>query len=440
MRGQNEKNIWLNKQVDSWVSENIIDKAAADKICQLYPPCNESSQWAMIAFSGIGACVIGLGVILLIAYNWSEMDKFMKLSLIFSSIIVSHAVGITVFFRSERFQALGEALAIIGTMFFGAGIFLVAQIYHIDEHFPNAFLFWGIGAGLLAWTMPSVAQAIMAAILFTMWSVMEGAAFGAPTPYIFVLLLLLFPLAYIKRSSLLIFVLLLSLVFSSIFVITCNNENGGIVFYSLLSLFTFYTAAGIIHQKFSKFEQFCRIYYFVGLAGYFITLFILCFTEVAKDVTDDIELFSGVDAILYWTVPFALAITGSGVILRDVIKKVKVKYYSHDLILMPLLLIFFGCYSMSLVRFLQWPAVAVFNIVFLAHVLMMMADGCKQTNVMRTVFGALGLAVLTAARFTDMFDSLAVRGLIFVIVGILVFAQGFFYLSSKKKKALQENT
>ena len=39
----------------------------------------------------------------------------------------------------------------LGTLFFGAGIWLVAQIYHIDEHFPNGFLIWGLGALALAW-------------------------------------------------------------------------------------------------------------------------------------------------------------------------------------------------------------------------------------------------------------------------------------------------
>jgi hypothetical protein len=70
---------------------------------------------------------------------------------------------------------------------------------------------------------------------------------------------------------------------------------------------------------------------------------------------------------------------------------------------------------------------------------MMMVSGCKEINASRVIIGSVGLAVLTVARFTDLFDSLAVRGLIFVVVGILIFVQGFFYISSKKKKALQEN-
>lgn len=40
-------------------------------------------------------------------------------------------------------------------MLFGAGIWLVAQIYHIEEHYPNGFLIWGLGAMALAWALPS---------------------------------------------------------------------------------------------------------------------------------------------------------------------------------------------------------------------------------------------------------------------------------------------
>ncbi len=39
-------------------------------------------------------------------------------------------------------------------MFYGAGIWLVAQIYNIDEHYPNGFLFWALGALAMAWAMP----------------------------------------------------------------------------------------------------------------------------------------------------------------------------------------------------------------------------------------------------------------------------------------------
>ena len=92
---------------------------------------------------------------------------------------------------------------------FGAGIFLVAQIYHIDEHFPNAFIIWALGALALAWAMPSIAQGILAAVLVSIWCGSESIAFSASMnsgPLIIVALL--GSLAYVKRSRVLLAVLI----------------------------------------------------------------------------------------------------------------------------------------------------------------------------------------------------------------------------------------
>lgn len=65
-------------------------------------------------------------------------------------------------------------------MLFGAGIWLVAQIYHIEEHYPNGFLIWGLGAMALAWALPSVARAILAVLLLVLWNGFEVFDFKNP--------------------------------------------------------------------------------------------------------------------------------------------------------------------------------------------------------------------------------------------------------------------
>ena len=102
------------------------------------------------------AVVAGLGVILLFAYNWHAIPKFGKLGLVFGALVAAHAAGLWLFQRADWRKQLGEALSLLGTMLFGAGIWLVAQMYHIDEHYPNGFLLWAAGAVALAWTMPNI--------------------------------------------------------------------------------------------------------------------------------------------------------------------------------------------------------------------------------------------------------------------------------------------
>ena len=437
MDNLNGKIAWLGKQIDIWVAEGIVDQQIADLIRQRYPAGKSSRSIAMIVFSAIGACVIGLGVILLFAYNWQDLSKYTKLAVIFGFLILSHSTGLVIYFRTERFKAVGESLTVLGTMLFGAGIWLIAQIYNIQEHFPNAFLFWGIGATLLAWTLPSISQAIIAAILFTIWAMAEGTSFGTPVPYIFPLLLSLFPLAYKKENSFLLTVLLVAISLSVIPVVAAYDDE--LILFSLLNLFVLYVVAGVNHRKWSDLDEFGQTYRFLGLIGYYITLFFLCFKEVFGELVENKPLFSNTESILCWSIFFIPSLVGFGLVIRDVyFKKETLKYYSHDMLLMPLQLIFYICYSVSISRYFEWPGMAVFNLIFLSHMLMMMAGGCSQLLAYKVVLGAIGLGALTFARFTDLFDSLLVRGVVFIVFGVIIFAQGFFYVSSKKKKVLQD--
>ena len=438
MSYNDDKISWLYSQLQRWVREGIIDTACAQSISRLYPqPQTKTSRsWALMVFSGIGAVIVGLGVILLFAYNWHQMSKFAKLSVVFGSLALAHLVGISLFIRSDRFKGLGEALTVLGTMLFGAGIWLVAQIYHIEEHFPNAFLLWGIGSILMAWTMPSVIQAILAAVLFTIWAATEGAGFGIAVPYVFVFILLLLPIAYHKRSSVLLCVLLLAFAISTIFVFAAY-ENAMLVFYCLLSVLAIYTAAAMIQQRFAGFEILAEVYFSIGMIGYFITLYFLTFPDIIKDLMKDKPHYDV--KIFYWLMLLVLVVAGWLFVGWQALKKDKLKYYSHDLFLMPLVPILLCYFSLSIAKYFEWPAIAVFNLVFLAHAAMLMARGCINAVLGQTAIGSILLIALVIARFTDLFNSLAVRGLIFVIVGVLIFSQGFFYIRSKKKKALQEN-
>jgi uncharacterized membrane protein len=137
---------WLFTEIERWTNDKIISEDQAAEIRARYPASPPRRSWGLILFSGLGAVVVGLGVILLLAYNWAEIPKFGKLGLVFGSIVAAHSAGLWLRWKPSPNSELGEALSLLGTMLFGAGIWLVAQVYHIDEHFPNGFLFWGLGA------------------------------------------------------------------------------------------------------------------------------------------------------------------------------------------------------------------------------------------------------------------------------------------------------
>jgi hypothetical protein len=168
---------WLREQLLLWVAQGIVSPAQANRIRSLYPEPKAGAPWGTIIFAGLGAVVFGLGVILLFAYNWQAIPKAGKLAVIFLAILAAHGAGQWLLAKPGWQRPVGEALAVLGTMLYGAGIWLVAQIYHIQEHYPNGFLFWALGALALAWAMPSVAQGILAVVLLCIWGCSEAWGF-----------------------------------------------------------------------------------------------------------------------------------------------------------------------------------------------------------------------------------------------------------------------
>ena len=117
---------WLLGEIERWKADGLVSTEQADRLRQRYdqppaPPAAEAVPWGLLVFASAGAIVIGLGVILLFAYNWAEIPKFGKLALVFLAIIGAHAGGIRLLARPGWQPKLGEALAALGTMFYGAG-------------------------------------------------------------------------------------------------------------------------------------------------------------------------------------------------------------------------------------------------------------------------------------------------------------------------------
>ena len=101
---------WLHEQLKSWVAEGLLSSGQADVLRQRYPEPNAGVPWGVIIFSGLGAVVCGLGVILLLAYNWQDIPKAGKLGLIFVSILAAHATGLNLFAREDWRKPMGEAM------------------------------------------------------------------------------------------------------------------------------------------------------------------------------------------------------------------------------------------------------------------------------------------------------------------------------------------
>ena len=427
-----ERTRWLQEQINAWLDEGLIGAGQAGALRARYPVAGEDTPWSRIIVSCVGAVVFGLGIILFFAYNWADMHKFVKLALVFGGVLAAHGTGFYLSTSANAKRGLVESLHVIGTMLFGAGIWLVAQIYHIDEHYPNAFIVWGLGALALAWAMPSIAQGLMAVLLVFLWGCFEVFDFSSPNhsgPWLVALGVL--PLAWMQRSRVLLFFALLA--FIALYAFRAGREEDDLVAGALFYCACLYLALGRLSTR-SAFPESAALFSFVGYGVYLVLLYILSFKQVARELVG-----LSPDGVLEWSYFIApliaalfawLAVLASGAWQRaDDIRRWEV-----GSILLAMVLVLIAQFGMS--RADTGIVTLIFNFVFLGHGVIMIVRGTGGLNWKQVSLGCVLISALVFARFVDLFDSLLLRSLFFLALGAGLFLIGNFYSRRKKLQSV----
>ena len=435
---KNEMYEWVRGEIRAWQSDGVISREQAETLQARYPAEQNGRSWGMIIFSCLGAVIVGLGVILLLAYNWDAIPKFAKLALILGGVAAAHVTGLFLRFGQARYRALGDGISMLGSMLFGAGIWLVAQIYHIDEHFPNAFLIWGLGALAMALIMPSIPQAILAAVLLAVWGGSERLAFDSPVwvaPACIVLIL--GTLAWRCRSRILLAVLIPAFLFSYGFTLPVGGDSEWLLVSTFLSISAGLIAASRLAAYPGNFPGAAKVFGFYGWVIFWVMLYLMSFPKLAHD------LFYWHDHTILWThftfglIPLSLALV-LWLGLAYLEKTGKVRREEGDpgweVYLVPLTVILGVVDLISSQAVAGWVIAGPFNLVFVGMVAAMMTRGCSEGLIKPTVIGSVLLVLLVVARYFDLFESQLVRGLVFLAIGAVLLVEGFLYTRTRKQK------
>jgi len=133
-------------------SEGLVDPQHAPRVEArllelLFPaPSGDAASRIAKIVAWLGGLLVGAGILILIGLNWDELGKWTKLGLVFGGLIGLHWAG----FRLQVARdggpgprpGVGLALTAAAMLAFGGAIALVAQIYHLESHWPNALLAW----------------------------------------------------------------------------------------------------------------------------------------------------------------------------------------------------------------------------------------------------------------------------------------------------------
>jgi uncharacterized membrane protein len=422
---------WLVSEIETWVHDGIIDDTQAEEIRERYSTPEQTGNWGRVVFAAFGAILIGLGVILLFAYNWDKMHKFAKLGVVFIALIATHGAALVV-----KRTAARETLHVLGTMFFGVGIWLVAQVYHLNEHYPTAFLVWGLGALSLAWVLPSLPQALMAVFLLVLWNGFETYGFHAPnhaTP--FLILIGVLPLALVLSSRVLLSVGLVAFLLTLI--VNLQSAHVHVVIPVFLSLAATLAAIGLIVKRSGFESDIASPFFFFGNSLYVILVYILTFRGVREAFmflpraqTPGIWFYSSLSvAAVLWVAAFWR--------LRDIRERIGDDFH-WDILAIPLALVIYTLQYFGILTLQDTIATAPYNILILFSAIMLMRRGFRTLHLRSALMGSILLSALAIARYIDLFQSILARAAVFLLIGGMMLGIGIFFVRARKEQREEE--
>jgi len=189
------------KQIKEWLESGTITQEQAQKMLVDVDQKSkeERSNKFIVAISTIGAILLGIGAILFVASSWREIPNLMKVLILLGSTFGAYYLGYLFKYDKKNLPKVGVSLFFLGALLFGASIFLIAQIYHINANAHSLVLIWLIGVLPLVYAFRSEPIAALSSLLFFIWIglfIFRGGRFDGD-------IFFSFPVIYLSAGTLL---------------------------------------------------------------------------------------------------------------------------------------------------------------------------------------------------------------------------------------------
>jgi uncharacterized membrane protein len=179
---------WLVAELESWRTGGILSDDQTNRILALYETPAEASRrnssTAIFALCGVATLMIGLAVLLVVGFNWQAMPAAAKLTVLLGSLVGSFLAAMGMRY-GKQWRLTSEVVLLLTGILYGVNIWLIAQIFNIQSHYPNGFLFWALGVLPLALCLDTLLLHGLYAVLLAAWVGTEILGFPAFHPWLF---------------------------------------------------------------------------------------------------------------------------------------------------------------------------------------------------------------------------------------------------------------
>lgn len=423
------------KDIAELVENEVITQDVANKIKSYYSNKKiKPFNGLFIVFGVLGAILVGLGIILIVAHNWDEFNKTVKSIFAFIPLLIGQLICIYVLMKKNNSTAWSESSSAFLFFAVGVSIALIGQIYNIPGNTASYLFTWMLLCLPMVYIMRSsiVSLLYIAGITFFAVSVTHNEILLKRHAYWFMLLSII-PYYYnlIKnkpQSNFLLFHHWFIPVSFMIALNTIDHWSEHFIFVAYMSLFGLFYIIGNLHF-FEDRKIINNSYKILSSLGTVIVMLVVSFKFLWFDLhRESVDIIKWLSSSSF----YAAIIISIVAIIFFVFKELKKGLKNID----PMTYIFILFIAMFTTGFFV-PAylVQIFvNITIFALGIYNIVKGIRNSHFGILNFGLLIIAMLTIFRFFDTELSFVLRGILFLTIGIGFFATNFQMLKKKNKQ------
>lgn len=297
----------MAREVGDWIRDGLIESAQGEAILARYGGRLQDAQGTSLGYyvlTALAALFVGLALILIVSHNWDEIPRLTRMTVLILITLAVNLQGMRLLL-GDRDKA-GVLWLFFGSICYGASIMLIAQIYHLGEHFPDGIFFWALGVLPLVFITQSRLNALLCLVLATTWMIVETSTIFFPTSYPLFALAGIW-LAWVRKDSTLLFLGgLAGLVFwiNLLFAWIGGDWNE---FKVIVDQIPFTISLGLLLTGFAwwlmrrpehRLRDYGQVLHLWLLRGGIIVLLILSFDDVWREIAQEHYLF-GIFAPLF---------------------------------------------------------------------------------------------------------------------------------------------
>lgn len=135
---------WLVRELPEWVRDGLVPEAGAAELRRRYglDDAHAPRNLAIVILAILGGVLIGLGTISLLAHNWADLPKAVRLALAFVPLLAAQGLALFVILKGREGAAWRESVGAGWMLATGGCIALVSQVYHIPGDAGAFMLTW----------------------------------------------------------------------------------------------------------------------------------------------------------------------------------------------------------------------------------------------------------------------------------------------------------